>query len=423
MAFTRRYPDLTARYSIAGLKEALLSIILIIFLLSAACKSPAPPPSQENNDKPRTQTLPSAFQPTGENELYDSMVAKLHGTFPGHLPEGITEYLYSHDLAISQTGLFPSGLYRTHNFICGRLDADDKPDWALLTDYYNPAGTQIHVFWGGDTTRISVIAEEDEPEKTFRDDRATRFISLAQQEEIGWHFNMFLKEYPGTITFRRLSHDGIQDFRFRSGSCVYYFDDGTGEWLLCDPYLRLCNFNPRDWEENKDTLYVRRLPPAAFPDLPEPVRQELERRHITVPQSYSEQEGELQNVIKGRFTDPEHTDWAVYCMDGDSSYILVFPDGKAQEPIKLEQEAFPGYYVSYPEEYRNPKDSIDYGFYLDCVSPAQIAEYNRSWEEDSLILPDPLDHDGMYIIDIDKCPSVLYLFNRAPVDLNGEYCD
>ena len=81
----------------------------------------------------------------------------------------------------------------------------------------------------------------------------------------------------------------------------------------------------QDWEQADRS--TRRLLPAVFVDLPAPVRSELERRGCTVPQPFTSTRP--ANVIKGRFTSANQTDWAVLCSRQRASSILVFRGGAA----------------------------------------------------------------------------------------------
>src|SRR6266850_6604363 len=70
---------------------------------------------------------------------------------------------------------------------------------------------------------------------------------------------------------------------------------------------------------------ITRLSPAAFPDLPLPVRDDLEKRGCRVPQSAWNPKP--HNVISGQFIRPHHIDWAVLCSKNGSSTVLVFVEG------------------------------------------------------------------------------------------------
>src|ERR1700689_5979889 len=99
-------------------------------------------------------------------------------------------------------------------------------------------------------------------------------------------------------------------------------------WLFISfaTIARLCSsqtISQEQWE--KADRQVRRLPPAAFSQLPKNLIAELQRRGCTIPQ-VPMIEGR-QNVIKGEFAKPGQTDWAVLCSIGQISSFLVFWNG------------------------------------------------------------------------------------------------
>jgi hypothetical protein len=70
---------------------------------------------------------------------------------------------------------------------------------------------------------------------------------------------------------------------------------------------------------------THRLNPSAFPDLPERLVADLQRRGCTIPQVYTG--GPPHNVIRGAFEGVAPVDWAVLCSRERVSTILVFPAG------------------------------------------------------------------------------------------------
>lgn len=85
--------------------------------------------------------------------------------------------------------------------------------------------------------------------------------------------------------------------------------------------------NLRDWDQaDRETL---RLPPSAFPKLPQTVARGLRDRGCLIPQGWF---GETpNNVISGAFKRPGQTDWAVLCSVARRSVILVFWNGSADD--------------------------------------------------------------------------------------------
>jgi hypothetical protein len=78
---------------------------------------------------------------------------------------------------------------------------------------------------------------------------------------------------------------------------------------------------------------ILRLPPAAFPELPAPVQQALERDGCRIPQR---EEGEaLRTIVSGEFARAGQTDWAVICSRQNRSSIRVFWGGAPACPAMI----------------------------------------------------------------------------------------
>jgi len=81
---------------------------------------------------------------------------------------------------------------------------------------------------------------------------------------------------------------------------------------------------------------ITRLPPAAFPELPLPMREALEKRRCRIPQGAWNPKP--HNVISGQFIRPNHIDWAVLCSKDGSSAVLVFTEGSPVRVDSLDRE-------------------------------------------------------------------------------------
>ena len=98
-------------------------------------------------------------------------------------------------------------------------------------------------------------------------------------------------------------------------------------------------YNPTN---NKDKLderaladwQTRRLPPAAFPGLPDDLVVGLQKEGCTIPQVVHA--SEAHNIIRGEFLKPGQTDWAVLCSKERTSSILIFREGS---PVKTSEIA------------------------------------------------------------------------------------
>lgn len=78
---------------------------------------------------------------------------------------------------------------------------------------------------------------------------------------------------------------------------------------------------------------VVRLEPRSFPELPEKVVVELERRGCKVPQGTGTKQ--RMNVVQGEFREKGQMDWAVLCSVRGVSRVLVFWNGEVDGVVAL----------------------------------------------------------------------------------------
>lgn len=91
---------------------------------------------------------------------------------------------------------------------------------------------------------------------------------------------------------------------------------------------------------------VVRLEPRSFPELPEKVVVELERRKCRVPQVTGVKK--RMNVVKGEFREKGQMDWAVLCSVRGVSRVLVFWNGEVDDVVALgKREDGDGGYLRY----------------------------------------------------------------------------
>lgn len=76
------------------------------------------------------------------------------------------------------------------------------------------------------------------------------------------------------------------------------------------------------------------LRPDDFPNVPAPVRTELNQRHCLIPQDVETKNP--HNIVSGEFARKGQRDWAAYCSVNGKSRIIVFWGG----PAKCSGEAF-----------------------------------------------------------------------------------
>lgn len=163
---------------------------------------------------------------------------------------------------------------------------------------------------------------------------------------------------------------------------------------------------PEDWAR-ADQATVR-LQPAAFPDIPLAVREELQRRGCTIPQAFTG--GRPHNAVSGRFISARETNWAVLCSRQRASSILVFRPGSPTAVIELARLPDANFLqVTGP-------GSIGYSRAVGVASPQYIREHHEQYGGPQ---PPPLDHDGINDIFVEKASIVWYWYGGRWLQLTG----
>jgi hypothetical protein len=180
--------------------------------------------------------------------------------------------------------------------------------------------------------------------------------------------------------------------------------------LAACPALCHAQIPAGSWD-NADRQVVR-LQPKAFPELPSNLRAELERRGCTIPQVPPQVSmiAGRQNVIKGEFSKPGQTDWAVLCSIGRVSSILIFWNGSVLKPAEIERA---------PDQDRLQGwggDKIVYSRAITPVGAKFITEHYNAYGGEN---PPPLDHQGIDDAFVGKASVVLYLYRGKWLHLSG----
>jgi hypothetical protein len=129
---------------------------------------------------------------------------------------------------------------------------------------------------------------------------------------------------------------------------------------------------------------IRHLPVSSFPALPDAVRDELNRRNCTIPQTYEAHRPE--NVVHANLEGTGGTDWAVLCAAQGTVSLLVFFDGGSRQPAEL---------ASAQETERlqahNSSGVLGFNWGIDPASPRQVSDAQTG------LIPRPptLDHDAL----------------------------
>ena len=129
---------------------------------------------------------------------------------------------------------------------------------------------------------------------------------------------------------------------------------------------------------------IRHLPVSSFPELPEGVQEQLNRRGCLIPQTYEAHGPE--NVVHASLERAGSSDWAVLCSaDGTVSLLVFFGSTPAQLLVL----------ASTPETERlqahDPSGVLGFNWGIDPASPGQIREAQTGMEH----RPPWLDHDAL----------------------------
>ena len=143
---------------------------------------------------------------------------------------------------------------------------------------------------------------------------------------------------------------------------------------------------------------IRRLPVNAFPDLPTPVVDELNRRQCLIPQSYEAHHPE--NVVHASLERAGSSDWAVLCSaEGKVSLLVFFGNapvarpsvlGTAEEKDRLQRHDSSG--------------TLGFNWTLEPASPEAVHQAQSGMEK----RPSRPDHDALADITLDR--TTLYRF-------------
>jgi len=153
---------------------------------------------------------------------------------------------------------------------------------------------------------------------------------------------------------------------------------------------------------------ITRLSPAAFPDLPLPIRDDLEKRGCRVPQSAWNPKP--HNVISGQFIRPHHIDWAVLCSKNGSSTVLVFVEGS---PTRV-QSFDPADDKTYLQDLGDKR--IGFSRVIALADRESIPELSDGLGGKG---PQRPDHDGIEDMYVDKASTVLYWDSGRWLKLQG----
>lgn len=163
------------------------------------------------------------------------------------------------------------------------------------------------------------------------------------------------------------------------------------------------DFGPEDLAETglmmvngKPMAYlIRRLPVNSFPELPEPIAAELNRRGCLIPQTYEAHHPE--NVVRARLEQASSLDWAVLCSAHGTVQLLVFFSSAATvAPMVLataqEKDRL---------QVRVGRDVMGFNWGIDRATPEQVHEAQaglepRPWLKHDALSDSVIDHRTVY---------------------------
>jgi hypothetical protein len=147
---------------------------------------------------------------------------------------------------------------------------------------------------------------------------------------------------------------------------------------------------------------IRHLPVSSFPQIPAPVRSQLDQRGCLIPQTYQARGPE--NVVEASLERPGSADWAVLCSQHGMVSLLVFFAGGAAQPAVL---------ASAPETERLQANAatgvLGFDWGLDAATPQQVRQAQAGMRP----RPAPLDHDALAESVIDQTTVYHYYAGDA----------
>ena len=166
--------------------------------------------------------------------------------------------------------------------------------------------------------------------------------------------------------------------------------------------------SPQDKWDAADLKTVR-LAPAAFPQLPKDIVQNLAKRGCTIPQSFSDPKP--HNVIRGEFARKGQSDWAVLCSAERVSSILIFWGGSVNNTSEIAKGPDKNLLQGIDD-----KENIGYSRAIGPVAKGYIEEHYHIYGGTK---PPPIDHEGIDDAFIEKGSEVHYFYRGKWLRLTG----
>lgn len=148
------------------------------------------------------------------------------------------------------------------------------------------------------------------------------------------------------------------------------------------------------------------LLPTAFPELPQNIRADLQRRGCKVPQLLHEKK---VNVIKGEFQKRGQTDWAILCEVGQTTSILAYWNASVINAARIGEQDDAGRYEITDQGKEN----------IRVISPVGRREIMTHYSHSPGPKPPPIDHQGIDDALVGKASSIAYFYKGTWIGLTG----
>ncbi len=169
---------------------------------------------------------------------------------------------------------------------------------------------------------------------------------------------------------------------------------------------------------------IKRLPPSAFPELPENIAKVLNIRGYLIPQQtytchlaksptnkYYERFNKRHNVIKGEFARKGQTDWAILCSRNGESSIVIFWGGSPEQITEIAKSDDKHWVQGVGEE------KSAYSRMINPVGNEWIMQYHKYFGRGAG-LP-PIEHQGIEDAFVGKASTIHYYYKNKWLTLAG----
>ncbi|MCE5270189.1 hypothetical protein LLH00_02785, partial [bacterium] len=299
------------------------------------------------------------------------------------LPSEIQVWLAAEGYSIPQ----PYDSTERVNVISGDFCAAGSQDWAVLASKDEMCCIIVFRHGSASDTLLAAVS----PERDYMGYTGNGRFGFIRQIETADPF--YGEKYtPVNIDsiFPSTDHYGIGG---KDHGGLLYCDNGI--WYSFEGYYDEMYLSPGVWLAATEA--VKRLPPSAFPDLPAPAREWLEKEGYTIPQSNYTRNP--HNVIYGSFYVADTLDWAVLASRDLESRVIVFRRG-------VEPDTSTKTLTQDLDYMQGNGPYIEFQRYIEAVDRSYIAS-GFKLEQEAL----PLDHEGIEISKLDRWSYVLYQYN------------